>query len=317
MTQYVVPAPAKLNLFLHVLGRREDGYHLLESIFQFIDWGDTLTLTLRQDGVISRSTELLGVAAEQDLCVRAARLLQRASACQLGVDIALDKHLPMGGGLGGGSSDAASVLITLNRLWGLNWSRERLQSLALQLGADVPVFIFGQNAFAQGVGEKLQAVCLEATWYVVLIPPVTVPTAVIFSHHRLTRDTKSIKILDFLDPLNFSKSEVNNCSVKFSESGNKNYTDVSKLHLSLARIAGMTQNDLQAVACLEFPVIQDYIQYLSRFAPARMTGSGACVFAGFATELSARQALSAMPDVIKGFVVRGLERHPLYAWCKG
>ena len=191
------PAPAKLNLFLHVTGRRNDGYHLLETAFQFIDYGDVLHFSLRMDGIIERSTTLSGVPPEQDLVIRAARLLQSHSGCALGATIALEKKLPMGGGLGGGSSDAATALIALNRLWNTGISRSELMALGLQLGADVPFFLFGQNAFAQGVGEDLIALTTPDCWYVVVEPGVQVPTPLIFSAKELTRDSKQIKVSDF------------------------------------------------------------------------------------------------------------------------
>ena len=283
MNELNCPAPAKLNLFLHIVGRRADGYHLLETVFRFVDYGDQVKLRLRDDGRVVRVKALDGVPEEQDLCVRAARLLQQASGTSLGVKIDLHKVLPMGGGLGGGSSDAASVLLGLNRLWQLNWSRERLQVLALQLGADVPVFIYGQSAFAQGIGEQLQAVALKPAWYLVLIPPVHVSTPKIFAHQQLTRDSKTITITDF------SKAE---------------------------KLTGLTRNDLQTVVCMEYPVVADYLTWLNQFAPARMTGSGACVFAGFADESEARKVFALLPQEMHGFVAQGMDKHPLYELVK-
>ncbi|MDA8329445.1 MAG: 4-(cytidine 5'-diphospho)-2-C-methyl-D-erythritol kinase [Betaproteobacteria bacterium] len=322
MTTVVVPAPAKLNLFLHVLGRREDGYHRLESLFRLIDFGDTITLRLRNDGKIVRQNGVPGVPEEKDLCVRAAHLLQQAGGMRLGVEIALEKRLPMGGGLGGGSSDAASILIALNRLWGLDWQRERLQQLALQLGADVPFFIFGENAFAQGIGEQLQAVNLRPAWYVVLIPSCELSTARVFKHEQLTRDSKSIRISDFLD-------EVSQDSPSDAWSGNtglivehapvggsiqKSWRADEVNYVSEKWIAANTKNDLQAVACLECTDVMDHLTWLGRFSPARMTGSGVCVFAELSNEADARQILSTMPKGMRGVVARGLERHPLYDW---
>ncbi|ARU32382.1 4-(cytidine 5'-diphospho)-2-C-methyl-D-erythritol kinase [Sulfuriferula sp. AH1] len=283
MNEINCPAPAKLNLFLHVIGRRSDGYHLLETVFRFVDYGDIVHLRLRHDERIVRVHPLAGVPEEQDLCVRAARLLQQTAAVSLGVEISLDKRLPMGGGLGGGSSDAASVLLGLNRLWRLNWPRERLQTLALQLGADVPVFVFGQSAFAQGIGEQLQAVTLSPAWYLVLVPPVHVSTPKIFAHQQLTRDSKSIRITDFSEA---------------------------------AQLLGLTRNDLQAVACLEYPVVAEYLAWLNQYAPARMTGSGACVFAEFADEMQAQKVYALLPGNMRGFVARGMDRHPLYDLAK-
>ncbi|WP_201524730.1 4-(cytidine 5'-diphospho)-2-C-methyl-D-erythritol kinase, partial [Bordetella pseudohinzii] len=198
MTLYDVPAPAKLNLFLHIVGRRADGYHLLQSVFRFIDLCDTLSFEARADGAIERAYELPGVAPEQDLVVRAARALQAATGTKQGARIGLDKRIPQGGGLGGGSSDAATTLIALNRLWGCGLSRRELMALGLPLGADVPVFIFGQSAFAQGVGEDLQAVALPPAAYLVLQPEASVPTAEIFSAPDLTHDSKHVRITDFL-----------------------------------------------------------------------------------------------------------------------
>nr|HPR05109.1 4-(cytidine 5'-diphospho)-2-C-methyl-D-erythritol kinase [Denitromonas sp.] len=190
-------APAKINLFLHVVGRRPDGYHLLQTAFRLLDWGDRLQFCRRDDGQILRMTDVPGVPAEQDLVVRAARRLQVAAGVSAGVEIHVDKVLPMGGGLGGGSSDAATTLLALNRLWRLGWSRERLQALGLELGADVPFFIFGRDAFAEGVGEALAPMEVPPSWYVVLAPGVSVPTAEIFSAKELTRSTELIKMPDF------------------------------------------------------------------------------------------------------------------------
>ena len=272
------PAPAKLNLFLHVVGRRSDGYPLLQSVFRFIDYGDSLEFSLRKDGAIGRINPLPGVGAEQDLCVRAARLLQQYCGCSLGVDIALEKHLPMGGGLGGGSSDAATTLLALNRLWNLDLSRDELQHLALQLGADVPVFVFGESAFAEGVGEKLTPIVLPPAWYVVLIPLVHVPTVEIFASRELTRDTIPIKMSDFS--------------------------------------AGYGHNDLEAVVCRKHPVVANHLAWLRQFGDARMTGSGACVFAGYDTEKQARTVFAQKPQDMAGFVARGLDQHPLRSFAR-
>lgn len=274
------PAPAKLNLFLHVTGRRADGYHLLQTLFRFIDLNDTLSFTLREDNEVRRINALEGVPAEQDLCVRAARLLQQECACTLGVDIRLEKCIPMGGGLGGGSSDAATTLLALNKLWGLDLPRIRLMQLGLSLGADVPVFVFGENAFAEGVGEQLQAFSLPDAWYIVLFPPVHVPTAKIFTHPELTRDTNSITIRAL--PIGQS--------------------------LSTVKWLG---NDLQSVVCKLYPEVAQYLDELGKFAPAMMTGSGACVFAEFASEAEAQKVLRQLPKNIRGVVARGLQQHPL------
>jgi 4-diphosphocytidyl-2-C-methyl-D-erythritol kinase len=278
-TTLTCPAPAKLNLFLHVVGRRADGYHLLQTLFRFIDLNDTLRFTVRTDGEVNRINPLDGVPPELDLCVRAARLLQLETGCKQGVDIKLDKQIPMGGGLGGGSSDAATTLLALNRLWGLGLSRERLMQLGLTLGADVPVFVFGENAFAEGVGERLQPYALPENWYVVLSPPVHVPTARIFTHPELTRNTISITI----------RALPNGCEFK----------------------TGLLGNDLQPVACSLYPEIGQHLAWLAQFAPAMMTGSGACVFAEFETEAEAKTVMKQLPENMRGFVARGLQQHPL------
>jgi 4-diphosphocytidyl-2-C-methyl-D-erythritol kinase len=267
------PAPAKLNLLLRVVGRRADGYHLLQTVIRFIDYSDTLGFRIRADGVIARVDAVHGVDADADLVVRAARLLRQAAGRPLGADIALEKRVPLGGGLGGGSSDAATTLLALNQLWRLNLPRARLLDLALQLGADVPVFVFGDNALAQGIGEQLEPIALPAAWYVVLMPPVAVSTACIFAAPELKRDSKKIRIQSFS-----------------------------------ADLAG---NDLEPLVCQEYPEVARYLEWLRQFAQATMTGSGACVFAAFDTESGARAVLARLPDGMRGFVARGLERHPL------
>ncbi|MDZ7596168.1 MAG: 4-(cytidine 5'-diphospho)-2-C-methyl-D-erythritol kinase [Thiobacillus sp.] len=274
---HAYPAPAKLNLFLHVVGRRADGYHLLQSVFRLIDRADTVHLELRADGRVVRDGDLPGVPEDRDLTVRAARLLQAHAPAGAGVSIRLDKVLPMGGGLGGGSSDAATVLLALNRLWQINLPRETLQRLALQLGADVPVFVFGQTAFAEGVGEILRPQSAPPAWYVVLMPPVQVPTAAIFAAPELTRNSPPLKI------------------ARFS--------------------AGMGHNDLQPVVVSRYPEVTRHLEWLAQFGEAQMTGSGACVFASFGTEIAARSVLRQLPETMQGFVAQGLDRHPLYDFC--
>jgi 4-diphosphocytidyl-2-C-methyl-D-erythritol kinase len=281
------PAPAKLNLFLHVVGRRPDGYHLLQTLFRFIDLHDTLHFSLREDGMVRRTNAVEGVAEEQDLCVRAARLLQSETGCRLGVDIAVEKRIPMGGGLGGGSSDAATTLIALNRLWSLGLSRARLMQLGLRLGADVPVFVFGENAFAEGVGEALQAYPLAEAWYVVLFPPVQAPTAQIFAqldfaHPELTRDAVSITMR--------ALSERQLCDER------------------------QLRNDLQSVVCKLYPEVARYIAWLGNFGKAMMTGSGACVFAEFANRNQAEAVMKQLPHGMDGVVTQGLAKHPLHDW---
>jgi 4-diphosphocytidyl-2-C-methyl-D-erythritol kinase len=269
------PAPGKLNLFLHVLGRRADGYHLLQTVFRLIDRCDRVGIAARADGEIRRHQPLAGVPAEEDLCVRAARLLQQRCGTRQGADLALEKNLPIGGGLGGGSSDAATTLIVLNRLWGAGLTRGALQELAAQLGADVPFFVFGENALGEGIGERLSALSLPPAWYVVLVPPVALATSDVFSDNALTRNTKRLKIPPFF--------------------------------------SGLGANDLEPVALRRRPEIAAHLKWLrARVPQARMTGSGACVFAEFATEQEARALLGELPGAMRGFVARGLERHPLH-----
>ncbi|WP_226460475.1 4-(cytidine 5'-diphospho)-2-C-methyl-D-erythritol kinase [Quatrionicoccus australiensis] len=268
------PAPAKLNLFLHVVGRRADGYHLLQTVFRFIDRVDRLCFAPRTDGGIVLETPIPGVPPESDLTVRAARLLQAATGCTQGASIHLEKNLPMGGGLGGGSSDAATVLLALNHLWQTGLSRQRLEEIGLALGADVPVFIHGRNTFAEGVGEAFTDVELPPATYLVLQPPVNVPTAAIFGAPDLCRATPPIKPADWRP--------------------------------------GIGHNDLQAVACDRFPVVAEYLAWLQLYAPdAMMTGSGACVFASFARRDAAETALACLPAGMAGWLAEGLAEHPL------
>ena len=271
----VYPAPAKLNLFLHVVGRRDDGYHLLQTLFRLVDHGDALRFAPRADGDVRLATPLPGVPPDSDLTVRAARLLQAETGCRQGVEIAVDKRLPMGGGLGGGSSDAATVLLALNHLWQLGLPRARLQQIGLTLGADVPVFVGGRNAFAEGVGEALQPLDLAPAWYVVLEPPVAVPTAAIFGAPELKRDTLPIAAADWAP--------------------------------------GVGGNDLQAVAVVRFPAVAEHLRWLAGYGDARMSGSGACVFAEFGTAQAAQAVLDELPATMVGWVAAGLERHPLWA----
>lgn len=267
------PAPAKLNLMLHVVGRRPDGYHELQTVFRFLDRADLLAFRVREDGRVTRAPDIPGLAPEADLCVRAARLLQHETGTRLGVDITLDKRLPMGGGLGGGSSDAATTLLVLDQLWQLGLGRARLQALGLALGADVPVFVFGESAFAEGVGEQLTPVGLPPAWYLVLVPPVHVQTAAVFRHPQLTRNANRIKIPAFFP--------------------------------------GGGRNDLEAVVRREYPEVERHLQWLGRYSAARMSGSGACVFASFDDEESALEVLSELPADMQGFVAKGIDRHPL------
>jgi 4-diphosphocytidyl-2-C-methyl-D-erythritol kinase len=268
------PAPAKLNLFLHVTGRRADGYHTLQTLFRFIDLADEIKLTIRPDGVVKRVNELANLTEKQDLCVRAAKMLQQATGVSLGADIHLTKQIPIGGGLGGGSSDAATVLIALNRLWAIDWPRAKLQEWSSRLGADVPVFIFGRSALATGVGEVLTTVTLAPAWYLVLMPQVSVSTAEIFTSRELTRDTNPITMAAFF--------------------------------------AGHGRNDLQAVVCDRYPDVARHLEWLRQFGRAAMSGSGACVFCGFDSEHNARAAQAQVPAGMRAVVARGLDRHPLH-----
>ena len=268
------PAPAKLNLFLHVVGRRADGYHLLQTVFRFLDFGDSLEISPRADGEIRLASPLPGVPRESDLCWRAARLLQTHTGCRLGADIRLTKRLPLGGGLGGGSSDAATVLLALNRLWRLDLPRAELQTLGLGLGADVPVFVFGRSAFAQGVGEELESWTPAPASYVVLTPPAHVSTPAVFAHPGLTRDTPAVKIA--------------------------------------ALSEGFGHNDLQPVACALNPMVAEYLGWLQERGEARMTGSGACVFAAFPDRATAEKVFAQRPGHMSGFIADGVDQHPLY-----
>ena len=267
------PAPAKLNLMLRVVGRRADGYHLLQTVFRFIDHCDLLHFDVLTDGAVERRNDVPGVPSDEDLTVRAARLLKERSGTPFGTAITVEKRLPLGGGLGGGSSDAATTLIALNRLWGINWSRHRLQELALELGADVPVFVFGVAALGEGIGEKLTALELPPAWYVVLVPPISVATRTVFQDADLKRDSKPFRIPPFS--------------------------------------ADMRRNDLEAVVCRRYPDVVAHLAWLRQFGNAAVTGSGACVFAEFATEAEARAVLGRLPGTMHGFVARGLVRHPL------
>jgi 4-diphosphocytidyl-2-C-methyl-D-erythritol kinase len=307
------PAPAKLNLFLHVVGRRADGYHLLQTVFCLLDRGDTLHFAPRADGRILRAHPLPGVAEDDDLTVRAARLLQEASGCRMGAEIRLDKRLPLGGGLGGGSSDAATVLLALNRLWGVGYPRRRLQELALRLGADVPFFVFGRSAFAEGIGEALQAVELPAFWYLVLVPRQSVPTQEIFAAADLTRNTKAIKMADF-------SAAWGGISGRNAVAGKESLPGqgvAGKESLPGQGVAGKESlpghNDLESVVCRRYPEVARTVEWLKQFADARMTGSGACVFAPFATEQEANAVLARLPQGMHGWVARGIDTHPLHS----
>ncbi len=278
------PAPAKLNLFLHVIGQRQDGYHLLETVFQLIDFCDYLHFTSRNDQLIKRVKPNKQILEEDDLAIRAAKLLQkeilrRKGVLVHGVNIEIEKNIPLGGGLGGGSSDAATTLMVLNRLWNGGFKIKDLISLGAQLGADVPFFLIGQNAFAEGIGDRLTPVQTPDSWFVVIKPPVTVPTALIFRSNKLTRNTEPIKMTDFPG---FCK--------KMNHFG---------------------RNDLQTVAMKLFPEIGEAVNELSQFGNARMTGSGACVFCRFSSETEARKVAAQLSSRWNTRAVKGLQNHPL------
>ena len=268
------PAPAKINLFLHVIGRRPDGYHLLQTAFQFLDHGDALRFTPRDDGAIRLLTPLPGIPEHQDLTVRAATLLQRHAGSSQGVDISVEKRLPMGAGLGGGSSDAATTLVALNRLWGVNLAEGQLAELGLQLGADVPVFVHGRAAWAEGVGERLTPIDLPEPWYVVVIPPCHVSTAEIFAAPELTRNLPPLTIPAFL--------------------------------------SGAGSNVCEAVVCRRYPEVGRALAWLSGYTQARMSGTGSAVFASFTDKGHAQTAAEAVPDQWAVFMARGCNRSPLY-----
>jgi 4-diphosphocytidyl-2-C-methyl-D-erythritol kinase len=267
------PAPAKINLFLHVTGRRADGYHTLQTVFRFLDFGDEVSIRVCNDGRIRRASGPKEVPEQDDLCVRAARLLKEDTGTTLGANISVTKRIPMGGGLGGGSSDAATTLLALNRLWRTRLPRQRLAELGLSLGADVPVFIFGRSAWAEGVGEKLKTLALPPQWYLVLAPPVRVSTADIFRSGELTAFSPAIKIRGFR--------------------------------------AGRGGNDLEAVVRRRYPQVGAVLDWLAQFGAARMTGSGACVFLPVPSRAAGERILDERPAGCEGFVARGRDRHPL------
>ena len=275
-------APAKINLFLHITGRRADGYHTLQSVFQLLDFYDTLHIKPTKNSEIKRVNEINGVPASQCLCALAASALQQFTGCKLGVEYAIDKCIPMGGGLGGGSSDAATMLLALNHLWQLNLSRAQLMQIGLKLGADVPIFIFGQNAWAEGVGEILSPIDLSEQYYIVLTPQVHVSTAQVFANSTLTRDTKPLKIADF----------------------------------SSGAYSSSFRNDLEAVVCKEFPAVAATLKWLNQFGLARMSGSGASVFVAVKSKQSADELLPKKPANTTGFVAKGIVQHPHYALAR-
>ena len=269
------PAPAKLNLFLQIVGRRADGYHQLQTVFRLLDWGDSVFLRPRMDGVIARVGEgAAGVAEADDLLVRAAKILKNESKCVQGVDIGIEKRIPIGGGFGGGSSDAATVLVALNRLWGLGFDFERLAELGLRLGADVPVFVHGRNAWAEGVGERLTAIDLPSAWYLLASPGVHAATAGLFQAPDLTRNAAPAKIADFLSGTALG-------------------------------------NAFEPVLRRREPAVEALFEALARIGTPRLTGSGSGCFVEFATRGSAEAALAALPVGVNAWLARGAERSPL------
>jgi 4-diphosphocytidyl-2-C-methyl-D-erythritol kinase len=289
-------APAKINLFLHIVGQRTDGYHLLQTVFCLLDYADTLYLKLNHSGEIKRVNDVAGVPQADDLCVRAAKLLQQHTQCQQGVEIFVEKNIPMGGGLGGGSSDAATVLLALNRLWQLNLSRKELMQLGLKLGADVPFFIFGTNAWAEGVGEQLQAIPLKECYYVVLTPNAHVSTAQIFANKQLTKDTNP-KIMSGFSRVANSSDET--CTQNL-ETGN---------------IRTEFINDLEKVVCALYPDVASCLAWLKQYGDARMSGSGASVFLEVTSLKIAHKIFDMKPENIRGFVAKGLNQHPLVSYA--
>ncbi|MDT8311078.1 MAG: 4-(cytidine 5'-diphospho)-2-C-methyl-D-erythritol kinase [Methylophaga sp.] len=275
MTECRWPAPAKLNLFLHITGRRADGYHLLQTAFQFLDYGDTLTIEVTDAPHIILTPQLTNVAASDNLIIHAAKLLQKAVNTQQGAHIHLNKKLPMGAGLGGGSSDAATTLVALNQQWRCQLSEDELAALALQLGADVPVFVRGHAAWAEGVGEQLTVISPSEPWYLVVIPDCQVSTAEIFSASELTRDCEPIKILGFL--------------------------------------SGEGSNVCEAVVKRRYPAVAGALDWLAKYADPKMTGTGACVFASFETAVEAQQIWQQLPATWQGFVAKGCNYSPLLA----
>ena len=267
------PAPAKLNLFLHITARRADGMHELQTLFQFLDVGDKLYFETRKDGVLNLVAGLAGVADADNLVMQAARCLQEETGCSLGADIRLEKYLPAGGGLGGGSSDAATTLVALNQLWQTGLSNDELANLGLKLGADVPIFVRGRAAWAEGVGEKFAEASPPEPWFLVVIPDCEVSTAAVFSSMELTRDCPPITIRDFL--------------------------------------SDHTENVCEAVVRKQYPAVDEALNWLGQFASARMTGTGSCVFAAFESEAQATEVSGKIPGKWKGFVAKGCNQSPL------
>ncbi len=277
LKRLILPAPAKLNLFLHITGRRKDGYHLLQTVFQLLEYGDEIKLELREDHQIKKIKGLEHISSDEDLCVRAAKLLQKQTQCKMGVNISIAKRLPIGGGIGGGSSDAATVLRGLNKLWGCHLSVDELSEIGLKLGADVPVFVHGFSAWAEGVGEKLTPIDLLEKWFLVIHPKISVSTAKIFTDQGLTRDCDALKITRFLKGSGFEE----------------------------------LSNVFEPIVRNKYPEIAEALDWLSNFSSARLTGTGSCLFASFDSEVSANQVLEQLPRQYQGFVAKGINKSPL------
>ncbi len=269
-----LPCPAKINLFLRITGRRDDGYHNLQTVFQLLDYGDSLSLTTRDDTKLILESPLSGVDHEDNLIIRAARLLQQRSQCHQGATLKLTKRLPMGGGIGGGSSDAASTLLGLNALWKTGLSLQELSELGATLGADVPVFVLGRSAWAEGVGERLEPIDIPQRHYVVLRPPCEIATREIFLHEQLTRNDPPIKIAAFLE--------------------------------------GHLENSCEKLVRKLYPDVDKALIWLNHFAPSKLTGTGSCVFASFENESQARQVFAQRPKQYSGFVAKGVNQSPLH-----
>jgi len=275
-----LPAPAKLNLFLHITGQKDNGYHQLQTIFQLLDFGDELTLrklpaSASSIAPLELESKLKGVADADNIVIQAAERLRRYSGCQYGAQIKLLKRTPMGGGMGGGSSDAASTLLGLNQLWSLGLSLDDLASIGVELGADVPIFIYGENSFAEGIGEQLKPINLPDQWFVVVKPPIEVTTATIFAHSQLTRDSQAIRIPAFFDP-----------STNAKDNAVQQQRDFLAQH--------SLKNDCEAVVRAEYPQIDRALEQLARFGNARLTGTGSCIFAGFSGKEQAEATLQAV-----------------------
>lgn len=284
MNKFVLPAPGKLNLFLHITGRRPDGYHNLQTLFQLVELCDHLTFEANDTGALSLRGDLLGISETDNLVYRAAQLVRQQLGITAGAQITISKVLPVGGGMGGGSSNAATALVGLNLLWGGGLGRGELATLGLQLGADVPLFVHGYTAWGEGIGEQLTPVIVPERWFLVVVPDCHVSTAEIFQHQQLTRDTSPLKIARFLEQGAFFPDQI---------------------------AEPRTRNDCEKVVLALYPAIDEALNWLSQWSPARMTGTGAAVFSAFDSEIHATQVLAQVPEKWKGMVTRGVNVSPL------